>query len=253
MELPYVHFTVAGNIGRIQFYHPQHNALPGDLLRQLAVAFQAADADERVHIVLLSSAGDRSFCAGANFDELLGLETPDQGKEFFSGFGRVILVMRSCRKPVIARVQGKAVGGGVGLAAAADIVFASQHASIRLSELAIGIGPFVIGPAVERKTGISAFTALALQPERWLTAEKAKQIGLYTELFDTIESLDSYLEEYLSAMASYHPLALMQIKQMLWENTDGWEKLMEDRAAQSGTLVLSDFTRKALNAFKSKS
>lgn len=248
----FVSYISSGPIARILFYHPRHNALPSDLLNKLVEAFDQANREEEVRVVLLQSEGERSFCAGANFDELLSIANEEQGKAFFSGFGRVILAIRACQKPVIARIQGKAVGGGVGLLAAADLAFGTRQAALRLSELSIGIGPFVIGPAVERKAGMAVYSRMAMQPDQWLSAESAREAGLLTEIFDDIQSLDQFLDGYLQQLASYSPQALGLFKQSLWEGTDHWPEWLAQRAALSGKLVLSEHTRLALNRFKSK-
>ena len=242
--------NVDQGIGTISFDHPDHNALPGYLLAQLADGFQTLGADERAKIILLQSGGSRTFCAGAHFGELKAINTEEEGKSFFSGFAKVILAMRTCPKLIICRLQGKAVGGGVGLAAAADYAMATQYASIKLSELAIGIGPFVIGPAVQRKIGIAGFSQLTLNPTEWQTASWAKQFGLFQEVFQSNEQLDDYLQLYLSKMTSYSLETMRNIKQMLWSDTPAWDQLLAQRAATSGRLVLTPETQQILHADK---
>jgi len=246
----YVDHAIENGLATIQFYHPAHNSLPGFLLQNIADEFTRLGAREDVHIILLKSGGERSFCAGASFDELMNIQDLEAGKAFFSGFAKVILAMRKCPKIVLCRVQGKAIGGGVGLASAADYTMATRFASIRLSELAVGIGPFVIGPAVERKMGTAAFQMLALNPEEWQTAEWAKQRGLFYEVFESTEQLDAYMEHFCKKLLSYNPLALKALKQVFWEGTDHWESLLVDRAAISGSLVLSDHSKRAIEDFK---
>ena len=236
---------VANGIATITFFHPKKNSLPAAVLRQLeeSVDNVAERADARV--VILASEGTGTFCAGASFDELRGLKDFEQGKEFFSGFARVILAMRRCPKIIIARVQGKAVGGGVGLVAATDYSFALETASIRLSELAVGLGPFVVGPVIERKVGRSAFAALAIDHD-WRDAEWAVKHGLYTRLMDTEAAMDSVLPAFAKRLAEVNPDALTQMKRVLWEGTNHWDTLLFERAGISGRLALSEFTAKAV-------
>lgn len=239
-------------VATITFSHPSSNAMPGRQLKALAEAIQAAGQDEQVKVVVLQSGGDRAFCAGASFDELLAVRDLEGGKAFFMGFARVINAMRVCPKFIIARVQGKSVGGGVGLSAAADYCIATHFASIKLSELAIGIGPFVIGPAVERKIGKGAFSQLALAATEWQTAAWALNKGLYQDIFPSVKKMDAYVAYLAQKLASYSPEAMREMKNVLWAGTENWDELLEDRATISGRLVLSDYTAKAIAAFKEK-
>ncbi|HVS94364.1 MAG TPA: enoyl-CoA hydratase/isomerase family protein [Mucilaginibacter sp.] len=244
-----VNMVVADGIATIQFYHPAQNSLPAVLLDDLAGAITTAGADSSVRVIVLKSGGDRTFCAGASFDELLQIKDKHAGAEFFSGFAKVINACRKSPKIIIARVQGKAVGGGVGLAAAADYCLATEAASIKLSELAIGIGPFVISPAVTRKIGLPAFSQLTIRASDFQTAQWAKEKGLYNEVYPDIAALDEGLAALTSKLASYHPEALSGLKKILWEGTENWDELLAERAAISGELVLSEFTQAALKGF----
>lgn len=239
-------------IGRIDFGHPASNSLPSAVLNALAEAIDNATADDACKVILLRSWGNRAFCAGASFDELIAIQSEEEGLDFFSGFSKVILSIRRSSKFVLARVQGKAVGGGVGIAAAADYALATQHAAVKLSELAIGIGPFVVGPAVERKMGKAGFTALAIDAASWYSAEWAKEQGLYADVYGTEEELDLAIEALAERLAASNPEAMMELKQAFWSGTDHWELLLPERAAVSGRLVLSDFTRQAIAKFKAK-
>ncbi len=241
---------VEDGVATIVFYHPAHNSLPGYLLAELAEAIVHIGRREDVRVILLKSGGERTFCAGASFDELVSIETEAEGKRFFMGFANVINACRSCGKIVVGRVQGKAVGGGVGLASAVDYCMATKYASVKLSELAIGIGPFVVGPAVERKVGLAPFSQLTLNPEEWQTAAWAKDHGLFQEVFETTEQLDRYIDHFITKIKSYNPEALSALKKILWQGTEHWDKLLEERAEVSGQLVLSDFTRSAIQKFK---
>ncbi|KGE86847.1 MAG: enoyl-CoA hydratase/isomerase family protein [Phaeodactylibacter xiamenensis] len=239
-------------IARLTFEHPASNSLPGRLLAQLADTITAAGADPSVKVIILQSGGDRAFCGGASFDELIAIKDLDTGKRFFMGFANVINAMRKCPKFIIGRIQGKAVGGGVGLCAATDYCIASQWASVKLSELAIGIGPFVVGPAVERKVGKSAMTQLAINASEWRTAQWAKDKGLFADVFETVEQLDAYVSHLAERLSDYSPEAMRQLKAVFWEEAQDWDTLLEARAERSGELVLSDFTVNAINAFKQK-
>jgi len=247
-----VETTVDKGIATITFFHPSHNSLPGRLLAQLSAAITQAGEDDAVKVIVLKSGGERTFCAGASFDELISIKDFDTGKKFFMGFANVINAMRKCPKFIIGRVQGKAVGGGVGLCAATDYCIASKWASVKLSELAIGIGPFVVGPAVERKVGKSGMTHLAINATEWKTAEWARQKGLFTEVFDSVEQVDEYVAHLSEKLANSNPEAMRLLKQVFWEEAQDWDNLLEERAAMSGRLVLSDFTVNAINKFKQK-
>jgi len=236
-------------IATVSFYHPSQNSLPSYLLQKLAQSIEEAGRNDAVKIIVLKSEGDRTFCAGASFDELMQIKDKAQGRQFFSGFADVINACRKSPKIIVARVQGKAVGGGVGLAAATDYCLATQFAAVKLSELTIGIGPFVISPAVIRKMGLSAFSQLTIRATDFQTAQWAKDKGLYNEVYDDAASLDAALDDLASKLVSYNPEALRKLKQVLWEGTDDWGQLLANRAAISGELVLSDFTQQALHNF----
>lgn len=239
-------------IATISFYHPAQNSLPSGLLRDLTETINLAGADSKTRVIVLQSEGDRTFCAGASFDELLKIKDKEAGAIFFSGFANVINACRKSPKIIIVRVQGKAVGGGVGLAAAADYCLATAFASIKLSELAIGIGPFVISPAVTRKIGLSAFSQLTIRAVDFQSPQWAREKGLYNEVYPDITSLDEALNSLTEKLASYHPEALAGLKQIFWEGTNNWDRLLAERAAISGELVLSAFTQQALHAFLKK-
>lgn len=245
-----LYISIENKIATIEFGHPASNSFPLELLERLQKGFQTLSKDETVNVVILKSEGEKSFCAGASFDELVAVESMQQGKMFFSGFANVINAMRDCEKLIIGRIQGKTVGGGVGLAAACDYVLATEAASIKLSELSIGIGPFVIAPAVERKIGITGLAELSLAAHEWKNAYWAKEKGLYAKVFDSIKDLDNELLHFSENLASYNPQALLEMKKILWENTASWKNLLHERAAISGELVLSEFTKQALSRFK---
>jgi methylglutaconyl-CoA hydratase len=242
--------NIIDGIATITFYHPQSNSLPGELLRGLAAEITKQGDDASVKVIVLKSEGDKAFCAGASFDELISIDDIESGKVFFSGFAGVINAMRKAPKFIIARVQGKAVGGGVGIAAAADYTIATSNAAIKLSELAVGIGPFVVGPAVERKVGTSAFCQLTMNASAWQTAHWALEKGLYNTLYDTVEELDKSVNDLAISLAASNPEAMSMLKKVFWEGTENWDTLLIERALMSGTLVLSDFTRNAISKFK---
>ena len=238
-------------VGTITFAHPASNSLPGHLLRKLAESISAAGTSDEIKVVVLRSAGDRAFCAGASFDELVAIQNEQEGLDFFSGFAMVINAIRTCPKFVVGRVQGKAVGGGVGLASAVDICYATSYASVKLSELAVGIGPFVVGPAVERKIGTSAMGMLAIDAKSWKDARWAAQQGMYTEVFDNASDMDNAIDALTTDLSLSNPEAMSELKRVLWEGTEHWDSLLMERAAVSGRLVLSSFTKDAIARFKS--
>ncbi|WP_264519843.1 enoyl-CoA hydratase/isomerase family protein [Flavobacterium sp. N1994] len=241
--------TIENKIATITFSHSASNSFPSDLLHKLTSELNQISLNADVNVVILQSEG-KTFCAGASFDELLSISDFETGKKFFSGFANVINAMRKCSKIIIGKVQGKAVGGGVGLISACDFAYAYQDAAVKLSEIAIGIGPFVIEPAVSRKIGKTAMTELTLQPTNWQSADWAKEKGLYVDLFDSQAEVSEAVDHLATKLASYNPEALAEMKKVFWKNTGNWDELLYERAAISGKLVLSDFTKKALNEFK---
>jgi methylglutaconyl-CoA hydratase len=245
-----LYINIVNGIASLEFGHPASNSFPGVLLERLEKELHKLSDDDEVKIIILRAEGDRAFCAGASFDELLAVENMQQGKVFFSGFANVINAMRSCKKLIIGRIHGKTVGGGVGLAAACDYCFATEHAAIKLSELSIGIGPFVIAPAIERKMGVAALGELTLAAHEWKNAYWAKEKGLYARVFESTADMDKELEFFSKKLASYNPAALLEMKKVLWEGTRSWDSLLQERAAISGELVLSEFTRSALSKFR---
>ncbi|WP_313804799.1 enoyl-CoA hydratase/isomerase family protein [Flavobacterium sp.] len=244
--------TIENKIATVSFGHPASNSFPSEQLQRLTDEINRLSSNDDINIILLKSEGDGAFCAGASFDELLAVSNLEEGQKFFSGFANVINAMRTCSKLIIGRIHGKAVGGGVGLAAACDYALATTESAIKLSELAIGIGPFVIEPAVSRKIGKAALAEMTLAAHEWKSANWAQEKGLYAKVLETVSDLDSELENFTTKLASYNPEALSEMKKVLWEGTENWDKLLYERAAISGRLVLSDFTVNALNQFKKK-
>src|SRR5947207_2222760 len=244
-----VHVDVAGGIATVRFTHPKGNSLPAALLARLAEEIRRVGAVDDARVIVLRSGEAGPFCAGASFDELKGIRDARGGKEFFMGFARVILAMTRCPKVIIARVHGKTFGGGVGLVAASAYAMAIESSSVRLSELAIGIGPFVVGPVIQRRIGLGAFSAMALDAE-WRTARWAEEFGLYSRVFDSVHALDSGLEIFARKLARSNPDALASLKAVMWQGTEDWDRLLEERAEMSGTLVTSEFARAAIAAFE---
>ncbi len=242
--------NIENGIAHLEFGHPASNSFPSELLERLEKEFQKLSEDESVKVILLKSEGEKAFCAGASFDELVAIQNMQAGKIFFSEFANVINAMRKCKKLIVGRVQGKTVGGGVGLVAACDYAMATDAAAIKLSELSIGIGPFVIAPAVERKMGVAALAELSLAAHEWKNAYWAKEKGLYARVFESISDLDKETEIFTEKLASYNPEALYEMKQVFWKNTSNWDELLAERAAISGELVLSEFTEKALEKYR---
>lgn len=242
----------ARGLATVTFHHPLSNSLPGKVLAKLAQTITELGEAADVKLILLQSAGDRAFCAGASFDELMSIEDLATGKVFFSGFANVINAMRKCPKLIIGRIQGKAVGGGVGLASSVDYCFATAHAAVKLSELAVGIGPFVVGPAVERKLGLAGMTDLAINATEWRSAKWANERGLYNDIFETAEEMDAAIDALVGRLLASSTEAMRELKRVFWEGTEHWDDLLAERAAISGELVLSKASKDAINAFKSK-
>ena len=243
-----VSVTAADGVASVRFNHPKGNSLPAALLARLADEIRRLGPRDDVHVIVLRSSDAGPFCAGASFDELKAIPDARAGKEFFMGFARVILAMTRCPKLIIARVHGKTVGGGVGLVAASDYAMAVESASLRLSELAVGIGPFVVGPAIERKIGLGGFSAMAIDTD-WRTARWAEEFGLYSRVFDSVNALDSALDLFARKLARTNPDAMAKMKAVFWQGTEHWDRLLEERAEMSGALVTSEYTRHAIAAF----
>ncbi|GAA4342338.1 enoyl-CoA hydratase/isomerase family protein [Flaviaesturariibacter amylovorans] len=248
----YVHVETHKGITTIEFFHPQSNSLPRRILSALAHEIHDAGLDPETRVIVLRSAGERAFCAGASFDELTQIQDEKAGFTFFSGFAEVINAIRKCPKLVIGRIQGKCVGGGVGLASAVDYAIALEGAEVKLSELAVGIGPFVVGPAVERKIGTSAFSQLAIDASMWRNAEWAKRKGLFAEVHPTAEGMDESIARLANQLAHSSPEAMRELKGIFWKGTEHWDELLSSRAEISGRLVLSSFTKEAIAKFKAK-
>jgi methylglutaconyl-CoA hydratase len=252
MSEGYVKRELHKGIATIEFFHPQSNSLPGKILHDLAAAFTHAGHDPDTIAIILRSAGERSFCAGASFDELVAIKTEAEGLKFFTGFADVINAMRTCPKFIIGRIHGKCVGGGVGLAAAVDYAIATEASEIKLSELAVGIGPFVVGPAVERKIGTAAFSALAIDATGWRNAEWAKRKGLFAEVHEHTGNMDEAVQRLAHNLSHSSPQAMAEMKKIFWKGTEHWDTLLIERATISGRLVLSEFTKKAIEKFKTQ-
>ena len=252
MDSAYVKSHIEHGINTIEFFHPQSNSLPGKILEDLAREIHFAGTHDSTKVIILKSGGEKTFCAGASFDELVAIKNEEEGLEFFSGFANVINNMRNCPKFIIGRIQGKCVGGGVGLACAVDYAIATNKADIKLSELAVGIGPFVVGPAVERKIGVSAFTGLAIDATSWRSADWARRKGMFAEMHETTEGMDEFVSKLANTLAHSSPQAMAEMKKVFWKGTEHWDELLKERAAISGKLVLSNFTKNAIEKFKAK-
>ena len=237
---------LADGIATVSFQHPKGNSLPGAILARLAEEITGLGSNPDATVIVLRSEGEGAFCAGASFQELQAVRTPEEGQRFFMGFARLILAMTRCPKFIIARVHGKVVGGGVGVCAASDYAMAVPEASVKLSELAVGIGPFVVGPVIEKKIGLAAFSMLAVNAQEWRAAGWAREHGLFSEVRDTVEEMDQAIAELAERLAASNPEAMARMKQIFWQGTDHWETLLAERAGMSGSLVLSDFARRAI-------
>ena len=248
----YVRSETHNGITTVEFHHPQSNSLPSKILQELAQEIHSVAHDDDTRVIVLRSSGEKAFCAGASFDELSAIRNKEEGLQFFSGFANVINAMRKCPKLIIGRIHGKSVGGGVGLVAATDYAIAVEGADVKLSELAIGIGPFVVGPAVERKIGVAAFSHLAIDATMWRNAEWAKRKGLYAELHPSMEEMEESIRRLSNTLAHSSIEAITELKKIFWKGTEHWDTLLPERAAISGKLILSEFAKTAIQKFKTK-
>ncbi len=252
MTEPYVHYEIKDEIATIEFFHPKSNSFPTSQLNKLISTFETLGNHDQVKVIILQSYGDKVFCAGASFDELLEINDFETGQKFFMGFANLILSMRNCPKFIVGKISGRAVGGGVGLVSACDYALATDVSSVRLSELSIGIGPFVIEPAITRKIGINAFSEMTLNPKIWEEADWCDKVGLYNKVFSTTDDLHYACNEFAQQLSAYSLQAMRDLKSILWEDAKNWDEIMPQRAAMSGELVLSDYTKNTLKKFKSK-
>ncbi len=250
MNEGHVNRTNADGIATVTFHHPRSNSLPAHILKGIADAINELGSDPTVRVIVLRSEGPKAFCAGASFDELMAIADKEAGEVFFSGFANVINAIRKANCFVLGRIHSHAVGGGVGLACAVDIAYATEKASCRLSELAIGIGPFVVGPAVARKVGTGTFGLLTATPATRRNAQWCLQHGIYAGVFADETELDAHIDRHAKELAAYNPEAMLELKRVMWQGTEDWDQLLADRAAMSGKLVLSDFTRNAIDGFR---
>ena len=248
----YVTVEHSEGIATIEFYHPQSNSLPAEKLNSLASAIEEEGSNTATRVIILRSAGEKVFCAGASFDELANISNEEEGLKFFSGFANVLNAMRKAPKLIVARIHGKCIGGGVGLAAAADYAIAIEGADIKLSELAVGIGPFVVGPALERKLGLSAFSQLTIDATMWRSSDWARKKGLYAELHPDLAGMDASILRLATTLSQSNPQAMSAIKKILWNATDNWDELLKERAAISGKLILSEYSKSFIASFKQK-
>ena len=248
----YVNLNIENGIGTVEFFTEQSNSLPGDILKKLAETITEAGYNPEIKVIILKSGGDRTFCAGASFDELIAVDSPERGHEFFMGFANVINAMRKAPKFIIGRLQGKAVGGGIGLASATDYCFATKFSAIKLSELALGIGPFIVSAPIERKMGLSAMSQMGINAGEFYSPEWCREKGLFNEVFDDAESMDKAVDELAQKLAAYNPEAMEEMKKVFWTGTDHWDELLADRAKTSGKLALSEFTKSFIQQFKNK-
>ncbi len=246
----YVNQEIKNNIATIEFFHPEQNSLPSDILKKLVETINEVGHNPEVKVIILKSGGDRTFCAGASFQELISIKDAETGKVFFSGFANVINAMRKCPKFIIGRIQGKTVGGGVGIAASTDYCMATKFASIKLSELNVGIGPFVVSPAIERKMGVSAMSQIAIDANNFYDANWAREKGLFASVHESIEILDEEVQKFASHLCTYNQEAMQEMKKVFWRGTEDWDNLLAERATISGRLVLSDFTKEKLKSYK---
>ena len=246
-----VKLETKNKIATVTFYHPKSNSLPSQLLQKMIDIFNQLSDDPSINVIILQSEGEKTFCAGASFDELIEIDNFEDGKKFFMNFANLINAIRKCKKIVIGRIQGKVVGGGVGLVSVCDYTLASKNASLKLSELALGLGPFVVGPPIERKIGKEAFVEMSLDCE-WRSADWAKDNGFYHNVFESIEELDLEINKFTANLSERSSEALTSLKKVFWEGTDHWDKLLEERAENSGRLVLSDYTKNFIAEFKNR-
>jgi len=239
----YVTSHTEHGITTIEFFHPQGNSLPGKLLSALAQEIHYAGTHD-AKVVILRSGGNGAFCGGASFDELIAVKNEKEGMEFFLGFANVINAMRNCNKFIIGRIHGKCVGGGVGIAAAVDYAIAVKESEVRLSELSLGIGPFVVGPAIERKIGTSGFSQLSIDATLWRNADWAKHKGLFAEVHQSVQNMDEAVYRLAESLAHSNAEAIAEMKKMFWHGTENWDSLLKRKSGDKWPVNLKRFYQK---------
>lgn len=246
---PFVTSQIENQISTITFGTPKSNSLPGEILEKLAKTILEEGAKPEVKIILLKSEGEKAFCAGASFDELLEIKDLETSKKFFGGFAKVLNAMRTCGKIVVVRVQGKTTGGGVGITCAADYCFATENASLALTEINLEIGPFVISPFVERKVGKSQMIAMSLDAE-FRDANWAVQHNVYNKIFSTISEMDEEIEKFLNRLSTKNHKVLAKIKELSWEGTEHFGEILPEKINISANLVLEDSAKENIQKIK---
>lgn len=251
MNNGFVTQELKNNISEITFGTPKSNSLPGEILEKLAQTILESGKDENVKAILLKSEGEKAFCAGASFDELLEIEELEKSKIFFGGFAKVLNAMRNCGKLVVVRVQGKTTGGGVGIACAADYCFATKDSAMALTELNLGIGPFVIGPYVERKIGKSAYGAMSIDAD-FRSANWCEKHDVYHSVSENIQEMDEKIAAFMNKLSERSADALALIKKVSWEGSEHFDQLMPERILMSASLILEDSAKKNIELIKER-
>ncbi len=251
MNKGFVNQEIKNNISEITFGTQKSNSLPGEILELLAETILESGKDQSVKAILLKSEGEKAFCAGASFDELLEIEELEKSKIFFGGFAKVLNAMRSCGKLVIVRVQGKTTGGGVGIACAADYCFATKDSAMALTELNLGIGPFVIGPFVERKVGKSAYSAMSIDAD-FRSADWCEKHDVYHSVSENISEMDEEIKAFMEKLSTRSSEALALIKKVSWEGTEHFAQLMPERILMSASLILEDSAKENIGKIKER-
>jgi methylglutaconyl-CoA hydratase len=249
MNINNIDFIYKDNIATITFFHPKSNSFTSKMLDDLSVLLHQLSNNNEINVIILKSSGEKAFCAGASFDELLQIENSQDAEMFFSGFAKVILAMKNCKIPIITRVHGNAVGGGVGIIAASDYAFATSNVLVKLSELSLGFGPFVIEPAVSRKIGTIETQNLTYNPTIWQNSNWAIKNNLFQEVFESNDLMDQKITEFTTKLSNYSREALITLKEIFWKDTQHWDTLLFERAKISGNLALSEFTKQKLKEF----
>ena len=202
-------------IATVTLNRPQvHNAFDETLIADVTACFARLSEDAEVRAIVLRGAGE-SFCAGADLHWMgrMAGYSQEENRADADALQRMFDVIATCPKPTIARVQGGAIGGGVGLVAVCDVVIAAPEAKFALSEVRLGLVPAVIAPYVLQKIGMGAARALFVTGERF-NAEEALRIGLVQQVVAAIE-LDAAIQKKLEWILHAGPNAIAAAKRLL--------------------------------------
>ena len=244
-----------GPIGLITMNRPErHNAFDDVLIAELTEAFRSMEAEDGIRIVVLSGTG-KSFSAGADLNWMKRMSgfSIEENRRDAMGLAALMRTIAHLRKPTLARVQGAALGGGVGLVACCDVAVATQGATFALSEVKLGLIPAVISPYVVAAIGERAARRYFLTAERF-TAAEAWRLGLVHEIAANEAEMDDAIGAIVDAMLAASPAAQKEAKDLIRavSNRPLTSELVQDTADRIAIIRSSPEGREGVAAFLEK-